>query len=404
HVLTDRSAAAISASETLLHGDDGARATFLPDGRPPRAGTRLPQPMLARTLRLLALEGRDAFYRGPIAREIVASLADAGGVMSAEDLAAHTGEWGDPIRTAYRDVEACTTPPNSQGITALIALNVLTALRERGWPELPGDRPLPPGDAASAGRIHAQAEALKAAWAERDANVADPVRHRVDVAGLLSTEHAAAIGGRLDPRRAQRFEPSVVTAAGTVYLAAADGDGGVASLIESNYMGFGAGIMAGGTGVMLQNRGAYFSLDEDAPNVVAPGARPLHTLMPGMLLRHGRPWAALGAMGGDGQPQTMLQLVNALVDDGLDAQQAVERARFLLEVDAPERPLWRMTVEPALATDGTLAELRERGHAIRTLERLDPLMGWAQIVTRDPETSSLTGGGDPRTDSVAIGL
>ncbi|MFN2484380.1 MAG: gamma-glutamyltransferase, partial [Candidatus Limnocylindria bacterium] len=150
HAVSGRSAAAIAASETLLHGDDGAAETFLPDGRPPRPGSLLPQPMLARTLRLLALEGRDAFYRGPIARDIVAAMGAAGGVMSADDLASHAGEWTEPVRTAYREVEACTTPPNSQGLTALIALKVVAALRERGWPDHPADVAVSAGSTAPA--------------------------------------------------------------------------------------------------------------------------------------------------------------------------------------------------------------------------------------------------------------
>ncbi|MFN2484191.1 MAG: gamma-glutamyltransferase, partial [Candidatus Limnocylindria bacterium] len=259
---------------------------------------------------------------------------------------------------------------------------------------------------APAGRIHAQAEAMKVAWAERDAHVADPEHGWIDTAWLLSDQHARSLAARLDPRRAETFEARVVAAGGTVYLAAADGEGGMVSLIESNYMGFGSGIMAGRTGIMLQNRGAYFTLEPGAANRLEPRTRPLHTLMPGMLLRNGRPWMALGAMGGDGQPQTMVQLVNTLVDDGLDAQQAVERPRWVLEVDAPGAPLRRMALEPGVASQRDVDALRERGHDIRVLERLDPVMGWAQIVSEegDGDSPALAGGADPRADSLALGL
>ena len=406
YAVTDRTSRSIAASETLLLGDPRAAATFLPAGKPPLPGARLRQPLLAATLRLLALEGRDAFYRGPIARDLVTALSAAGGVMALSDLAEHSGEWVEPVRTVYRDVEVCSTPPNSQGITALIALNVLDALRERGWPDLPADTPVAAEETLPAGRIHAQAEAIKVAWAERDAHVADPAVAPVDTESLLSRTHAATLAGRLDPNRAQVFEPDVSAGGGTVYLCAADSEGGMVSLIESNYMGFGAGIMAGEAGFMLQNRGAYFNLEDGARNALEPRIRPLHTLMPTMLLRGGRPWVVMGAMGGDGQPHTAVQLVNALVDDGLDPQQAVDRPRWVLEVDAPGRPLRRLTVEPDLADATELDALRARGHEIRVIGRQDPLMGWAQVIRREDVAgeATLSGGGDPRADSLALGI
>ncbi len=220
-----------------------------------------------------------------------------------------------------------TIPPNSQGITALMALNVLSAL---DWPL---------GEPLSADRLHAQIEAVKVAWSERDRCVADPDRGLADPVELLSSGHAAWLASRLSPERAQRFVPTNRPGGGTVYLCAADADGMMVSLIESNYMGFGSGIMGGSTGIMLQNRGAYFSLDPSHPNALRPRSRTLHTLMPGMLLRDGAAEVAFGAMGGDGQPQTMVQLVQGLVDDGLDPQAAVDRPRFVAETEAAGQPL-----------------------------------------------------------------
>ena len=405
HAVTDRSAAAFAASETLLLGDARAAAALLPGGRPPPAGSVLRQPDLARTLRLLALEGSDAFYRGPVAREIVLALAEAGGVMSLDDLARHSGEWVEPERITYRDVEVCTTPPNSQGIAALIALNVLAALRERGWPALPGDAPLARGAVAAPARVHAQVEALKIAWAERDRIVADPERRPVPVAEVLSSDHARRLAQRLDPRRAQVFEPEAAYPGGTVYLAAADAEGWTVSLIESNYMGFGSGVMAGSAGFMLQNRGASFTLDPRNPNRLEPRARPLHTLMPCMLLRGGRPWTAFGAMGGDGQPQTAVQLVNALVDDGLDPQEAVERPRWTLRTRERYGPLTSLVLESDGASAALVDELCRLGHDVSLTDPRDSIMGWAQAVRheRAGETNSLSGGADPRADSLAIG-
>ena len=405
YVVTDRMAAGIGASQTLLLGDTRAAATFLPGGRPPPAGSVLRQPQVAASLRLIALEGRDAYYRGPIAREIVSALGAAGGVMSLDDLAEHTGDWVEPISTRYRDVEVCTTPPNSQGITALIALNVLSALADGGWHDLPADRPLPAGRFADARRIHAQAEAVKVAWDERNRLLGDPTARPVDLPTILSPDYAGTLAARLDPERAASPTQPLPAGGGTVYLAAADRSGMAVSLIESNYMGFGSGVMAGSSGIMLQNRGAYFSLEQGHANQLQPGMRTLHTLMPLMLLRGGRPWAVTGSMGGDGQAQTAVQLVNALVDDGLDPQSAVARPRWVLQAERPDAPLASLTVEADLTTEAVVEELRRLGHDVRATAPRDSVMGWAQMIRRErgDGTETFAGGADPRADSLALG-
>lgn len=277
-------------------------------------------------------------------------------------------------------------PPNSQGITALMALNVLSRL---DWPaEL---------------RLHAQIEAIKVAWSERDRCVTDPDRGLADVSVLLSEEHAAWLTSRLSPDAAHRFIPTNPPGGGTVYLCAADADGMMVSLIESNYMGFGSGVMGGRTGIMLQNRGAYFSLDPAHPNVLAPGARTLHTLMPGMLLRDGVAEVALGAMGGDGQPQTMVQLVTGLVDDGLEPQAVVDRPRWVASADGAGLPLGPVSLESDGWTEADANALRALGHEVAFVEPRTPLMGWAQVIRRLPDGSCL-GGADPRADSRVGGV
>ena len=293
--------------------------------------------------------------------------------MTADDIADHHGDWVDPISTRYRDIEVATTPPNSQGITALMALNVLSAL---DWPM---------GDPLSADRLHAQIEAVKVAWSERDRCVTDPDRGLADPSVLLSPEHAAWMASRLAPERAQRYLPINPPGGGTVYLCAADADGMMVSLIESNYMGFGSGIMGGSTGIMLQNRGAYFSLDPSHPNALAPRSRTLHTLMPGMLLRDGVAEVAFGAMGGDGQPQTMVQLVTGLVDDQLDPQAAVDRPRWVVATEAPGEPLGPVSIEDDGADPALLDGLRRRGHEVSVVDARTPLMGWAQVIRRRPD-------------------
>lgn len=399
--LTPLSARSIARSAEFL--DDAALSVFQPQGRPVDAGEPLRQPLLAATLRRIGSDGADAFYRGDPGAEIARAVQAAGGVLSADDLAAHRGEWVEPISTTYRGVEVATMPPNSQGIAALIALNVLTELGARGWPGLPADVSLDAGAPLAADRVHGQLEALKVAWSERDRCVADPERELCDVDALVEPGHAAALAERLDPDRAGRFTPASPSGGGTIFLCAADADGCMVSLIESNWMGFGSGIMGGETGVMLQNRGNYFSLDPAHPNHLAPGARTLHTLTPMMLLRDGRPWVALGSMGGDGQPQFMMQLVNALVDDDLDAQQAVDRPRFVAEVEGRGQPLREVAIEEDGVTPELLDGLRRRGHEVRAIEARTPAVGWAQVIRREPD-GTYTGGADPRADSLADGV
>ncbi len=310
--------------------------------------------------------------------------------MTVEDISEHRGDWVDPISTTYRDAEVATIPPNSQGITALIALNVLSTL---DWPM---------GTPLSADRLHAQIEAVKVAWSERDRCIADPDRALADPAELLSPAHARWLASRLSPDAAHRYVPTNRPGGGTVYLCAADADGMMVSLIESNYMGFGSGIMGGSTGIMLQNRGAYFSLDARHPNALAPSSRTLHTLIPGMILRDGRAEVAFGAMGGDGQPQTMVQIVNALVDDGLDPQAAVDRPRFVVETEGAGQPLGPVQIEADGANDTLMTELSARGHVVTRVEPRTPIMGWAQVIRREPD-GSYSGGADPRADSLAAG-
>ena len=384
--LTDINARSIAASLPAFDAD--ARATFESAGA---AGTTFRQPLLAASLRLLAEGGRDAFYGGPIGEEIARAVQAAGGALTADDIAAHTGDWTDPISTSYGDVELATMPPNSQGITALMALNVLSQL---DWPR---------GAPLSAERLHAQVEAVKVAWSERDRCVADPERGLAHLPTLLSDGHAGWLASRLSPDAARTHRPTNPPGGGTVYLCTSDADGMMVSLIESNYMGFGSGVMGGSTGIMLQNRGAYFRLDPDHPNALRPRSRTLHTLMPGMLLRDGRAEVALGAMGGDGQPQTMVQVVQGLVDDGLDPQTAVDRPRFVVETAGAGEPLSALRIESDGVDAATVSELQRRGHEVTLVEPRTPLMGWAQMIRRLHD-GSYEGGADPRADSLVDGI
>jgi gamma-glutamyltranspeptidase/glutathione hydrolase len=376
---------AASALYSTLHGPEFAEwaRVFTPGGRAPEAGERWRNPDAARTLRLIASTEAEAFYRGEIAAAIAAHASQTGGLITADDLGKHTSTWVDPISTRYRDHEVWEIPPNGQGLAALLALGVLDGF----------------GAASSLEeRLHWQIEAMKLGFADAHAFVADP-----DVA-------AAPIEALLDPAYAARRRALIGETAGdppagdplrggTVYLAAADGAGMMVSLIQSNYMGFGSYIVVPGTGFGLHNRGAGFVLDERHPNVVAPGKRPFHTIIPGFLTSGGAPVGPFGVMGGHMQPQGHVQVVMSTVDDRLDPQAALDRPRWYWHTGRDVR------VEPELVATGAGAAavdgLRHRGHEV-TVVREPSAFGYGQAIWRLPD-GGLVAGSEPRADGAAVG-
>ncbi len=382
-----RLAAAIGENAGALRVSPAAAAVLLPGGRVPRAGQLLRNPDLAATYRAIAREGRDAFYKEAIAERIASAVGAAGGLLAGEDLAAHGSDWVEPLVTSYRGHEVYECPPNSQGLAALIALNVaegfdLAALPPRGaeWQ-------------------HLLVEATGLALAERDAYLTDPDAMAVDPGALLSKEHAEGLRARIG-RRAGPLPPPENPASGdTVYLCAVDRDGQCASLIQSLYYAFGSGLMVPGTGVLLQNRGAYFSLRDDHPNVLAPRKRTLHTLMPALMLRDGRPALVFGAMGGDGQAQTHLQLVANIVDAGLDVQEAIDAPRWVSRTGITEHGPAPLLMESRFAPP-LREDLAGRGHEVVPLGPWEQLMGHAQAIALRPD-GVLAGGADPRGDGIA---
>jgi len=359
-------------------------------GRAPRAGEVFRNPGLERALRAIAEGGRDAFYRGDVARGIVAAVERAGGAMTLEDLAAHESTWEEPIGTTYRGIGVWECPPNGQGLTALLALNVLEGL-EIGAP-------------FDAGRWHAQIEALRLAFADTRAYVADPRCAAVPVAELLAKEYAAERRARIHPDRAATGVECGTPwrASDTVYLCAVDAQGNACSFISSHFMGFGTGIVPEGWGFVLQNRGLGFSLDAGHPNALGPGKRPYHTIIPGLLTRpDGTLWGPFGVMGGFMQPQGHVQVVMALVDDGADPQEALERPRFSIAPDQAGSPVSLEVGVPRHVVEG----LRERGHDVvadvPSFGRA--LFGRGQVILRDPD-GTLHGGSDPRADGCALGF
>ncbi len=366
--------------------NEAARATLAPEGRAPRAGETFHNARLAATLEAVAQGGARAFYEGPVADAIVATSDAEEGFLAPEDLATHASTWVEPIRVRYRGVEVAELPPNGQGVTALQALAMLACFE-----------PAKPGSALD---WHRRIEIVKLAFADRDAYVADPEHADVPVEALLDPAYARARAETIGERARDVATPGLA-ASDTTYLCAADAEGNLVSFIQSLFGPFGSGLACGETGIVLQNRGAGFRLEPGHRNALAPRKRPLHTIIPGFLLRDGAPWMAFGIMGGDSQPQTHLSFVSNLVDHGLNPQEALDRARFRWHAGT------RVSIEsPDAAVDegGTLAEaLAARGHAVeRPPGTFVDLFGGGQAVAREAD-GLLVGASDRRKDGCAMG-
>lgn len=382
-----------AAGGQLAGSLNGAELTL--DGRGPRPGEVFRNPGLARTFRAVAEGGKRAFYEGEIAEAIVSTLRQAGGCMTAADLAAHTSTWDEPVSAVFGGLRLWECPPNGQGLTALIALNILAGF------DLPPD-PLSPD------RLHLEIEALRLAFADTRWYVADPAVVHVPVEALLSEAYAAERRNLLDPQRARLDQErgSPVAGSDTVYFCVVDRWGNACSFINSNYMGFGTGIVPSGWGFSLQNRGHNFSLEAGHPNLLAPGKRPYHTIIPAMITKdHGAKTAgeliaAFGVMGGFMQPQGHLQVFLAL-QQGLDPQAALDLPRFCIGDGTPGG---EVALEQGIP-EATLADLVGRGHRVRRVSGWErALFGRGQVILRDPESGLLTGGSDPRADGCAMTL
>ena len=372
-----------------------AAAAFLPRGRAPVPGEVFTCPALASTLESITTDGRDVLYRGDLGRAIARDAQRRGGWLSAADLRDHCSEWVDPIRATYADVELLKLPPNTQGFVALEALNIL------------GEDDLGRLGHNSADYLHLVLEALAIAFADRDTFLADPAAvPDTTIVRLISRGYARSrrrdimsdrAGAYASRRLRASHEPGADPSGArqgtgdTVCLAAADDRGNMVSLIQSLYEGFGAGIVAGDTGIVLHNRGSLFDIDPAHPNHLAPHKRPLHTLAPAMAFRGGRPWLAYGVMGGGMQPQGHLQVLLNLTCFGMNIREAGDAPRARYD------PAGVGLEQGIAATTGD--ELRRRGH--RLVDGLG--FGGFQGVLVDPDTGVLMGGSDPRKDGLAIG-
>lgn len=367
--------------------NDAAKRCFAPAGSAPELGEIVRFPDLARSLRALAHDGARAFYEGELADRILRALDAEGGCFAASDFADARPSWVEPIGVEYRGYRLCEVPPNTQGITALIALGVLEHFD------------LPSLEFGSVEALHLCVEAVKLAFADRAAHLADPDHMRIRAEALLDPGALASLAEQIERGRAAPAR-SARSAGGsdTVYLTAADGEGNVVSFINSLYGPFGSGLVAGETGIVLQNRGRGFSLEEDHPNVLRDGKRPFHTLCPAMLLEGGRPRVSFGVMGGDVQAQAQVQFVSSLVDHGLNVQEALDAPRFhYLGGD-------EVALEGEFAP-AVVSGLAALGH--QTKEEIHALgrggFGGGQAIAVHPETGVLWAGSDRRKDGVAAG-
>ena len=384
YAITPRVARDWGRAEALLLRNEHATRVMLPGGHAPRAGSVHRQPELGATLRRIGQQGRDAFYQGPVAQEMVAYLQSLGGFHTEADFADYQGRYVTPIKTRFRGHDIHECPPNGQGVIALLILNILSGFAAEGDPLSPE-------------RLHLEIEATRLAYAARDEVLCDPDFSDVDVQRLLSPDYAAELRARIDPKRASQVPPvaGMPEHLDTVYITVVDKDRNCASFINSLFFGYGSGIMTPTTGIMFHNRGQSFSLLEGHPNAIAPRKRPLHTIIPGMATKDGKAALSFGVMGGHYQAMGHAHLISKVLDYGMDLQDAVSLPRVF-----PVPGSNQVEVERTLPA-ATLAELRARGFEIQ--DGTKPI-GGAQVIAIDWERGVLTGASDHRKDGCALGL
>lgn len=385
-------------TEIIANGWKGSEAKLnrrpsggemLKDGRAPKKGEIMKLPELGGTLEQIAEGGKDAFYKGDMAKKIADFVQDEGGWITEDDLAEHHSDWDEPISTEYRGTTVYECPPNGQGIAALMALNIAEGfdIADMG--------------AQSPDAYHHLIESMRLGFSDALHYVADPRATEVPITGMLDKGYAAS-------RRSQISSDGTLAdvsygvpgpAADTVYLTVVDGEGNACSFINSLFQGFGSGLVVPGTGVALQNRGALFSLDPSHPNYIHGGQRPYQTIIPAMATRDGELWLSFGVMGGYQQPQGHMQVISNMVDFGMDSQQALDALRFKIDVEGD----WSVAVEEDMP-ESTVSELRRRGHKVVVASGYDRVgFGGGQIISRDAETGVLTAGSEPRKDGAAVG-
>lgn len=376
-----------SSKVDYLRGDEESAKIYLPQDRPPKAGEVFRNPDLAWSLQQVAAHGSEAFYKGEISKRILEAIKRHGGVMTPQDLAEYSAEWVEPISTTYRDWTVYELPPNGQGLAALEMLNIMATF------PLGQDKNFGYGSVKT---LHAMIEAKKLAYADLKRYIGDPRGQKLPVKELLSKEHAAERAKLIDPERAN-CEAGGEARVGndTTYLTVVDRDGNMVSLIQSNFDSFGSGIVATGTGFVLHNRGALFTLEPDSPNLLAGRKRPLHTIIPAFAQK-GETRVAFGIMGGWNQSQAHAQFVANLVDFKMNIQSALEAPRFT------KRTFGGCDVEMENRIPKNVRDqLEAKGHLIKVLGTFSADVGGGQAVMRDFEKGVNYGASDPRKDGAA---
>ncbi|MER8741464.1 gamma-glutamyltransferase [Mesorhizobium sp. M1004] len=381
YVVHDRVAFDWADEVALLAADEHAARIFLPNGRAPQAGDVHRQPELAETLRMISKQGRAGFYEGEVAGDLVARLGALGGLHALDDFAATKGDYVKAVNTSYRGYDIHQMPPNNQGMTALIMLNVLSGVA------------LGSLEPNSAERLHLEIEAGRLAYQDRDTFIGDQDFVQVPVEQLLSAAHAERLRAAIDPALAMTHLPRLeLPRSDTVYISVVDRDRNAVSFINSTFGSFGSGVVGPKTGVVLQNRGSSFRLTEGHPNRIAPRKRPMHTIMPGMATRGGKVVMPFGVMGGGYQPFGHVHLLTNMIDFGMDPQQALDAPRVFYKDNA-------VLAERGIPAEA-IAGLRQRGHQVSIAEEPH---GGGQLVLIDWEKGTLTGASDPRKDGCALG-
>ncbi|MFG1185362.1 gamma-glutamyltransferase family protein [Xanthobacter aminoxidans] len=375
---------AAAATLPQLTSQPGFREVFLPKGRAPFVGEHVTMPGAARALRLIGETKGEAFYRGEIADALEANAKANGGALTAADMAAYAPDWVTPVAQDYRGYTVHEIPPNGQGITALMALGILSHFDLSGL------------SADSVEAQHLQIEAIKLAFADVYRYVADPRAMEISPADMLDKDYIAGRARLIDPRRAQRFAPGNPVRGGTIYLTAADASGMMVSFIQSNYQGFGSGVVLPDWGVSLQNRGFGFSLNPERANVVAPRKRPFQTIIPGFLTRDGQPVMSFGVMGGNMQPQGHVQTLVRMLDFAQNPQAACDAPRWRFDEGLS------INLEPG-NTPELLDGLAALGHEVAVLNDTYQDFGAGQFIWRmgDPAVEGYAAASDPRRDGQA---
>lgn len=387
--VTERIAGEWKQYAELLAQDPDTKATYLPGGQPAALYSVYRNPNLAKAFRLMQRDGRDAFYKGDIAKAIVAKSQATGGTFTLVDFGKIKAQWVTPLTTSYRGYDVYQMPPSTQGVAVLEALNIV----EQCGPKL-GIEPLKEGPRSPA-FWHLMVEAKKLAYADLRRYIGDPDYTKIPTDMLASKPYAASLCAKIDPHKASAIESAPEPIGGTVYLTTADKFGNVVSMIYSVYGGFGSGVTIPGYGFLLNNRAAQFTLDKSSPNVVAPGKRPFYTIIPGFVTKDGKPYLGVGVMSGDQQAQGQQQVLENMLDFGMNPQMASDAARF-----GHNQRNNRLTLESGLY-QAVGPALKAMGHDVVSGNGRG--MGGYQAIMIDPTTGLLRGGSDHRKDGAAVG-